>query len=162
MNDRVQRGAWLIPVSLVLALLLMILPMPDSTAPFRPQWLALVTLYWCLMTPTRFGVFSAFAAGLTLDLISGSLLGQHALGLSVIAYATVELHQRARLFPLSQQTLFIWALLLVERLIHLWVLGATGQPLPSLIYWAPTLIGILLWPWLRAVLNDLSHRVGLL
>lgn len=161
MTDAPQRGGWLILVSLLVAALLMILPMPGETGDFRPPWLALVTLYWCLMLPARFGVFSAFAAGLALDVLSGSLFGQHALGLSLIAYAAVELHQRVRLFPLWQQALFVWILLLVERLINLWVLGATGQPIPSLVYWVPTLLGLLLWPWLLVIMNDLCRRVGL-
>ena len=143
-------------------MLLMILPMPAGADALRPQWVALMTLYWCLTVPERYGVFSAFAAGLALDVISGSLFGQHALGLSVIAYAAVELHQRVRIFPLWQQALFAVMLLLVERLINLWVLGATGQPMPSLVYWAPTCLSLLLWPWLSVIMNDIGRRVGLI
>jgi rod shape-determining protein MreD len=62
---------------------------------------------------------------------------------------------------LWQQALFVWVLLLVERLLNLWVLAATGQPMPSLIYWVPTLLGLLLWPWLLVILNDLGRRTGL-
>jgi rod shape-determining protein MreD len=161
MTDAPSRGGWLIFVSLLVALFLEILPMPVGVDAFRPPWVALVTLYWCLNVPERFGVFAAFATGLALDVASGSLFGQHALGLSLIAYAAVELHQRIRLFPLWQQALFVWVLLLVERLLNLWVLAATGQPMPFLIYWVPTLLGLLLWPWLFVILSDLGRRVGL-
>jgi rod shape-determining protein MreD len=161
MTDAPPRGGWLILASLSIALFLAILPMPVGVDAFRPPWVALVTLYWCLNVPERFGVFSAFATGLALDVASVSLFGQHALGLSLIAYAAVELHQRIRLFPLWQQALFVWVLLLVERLLNLWVLAATGQPMPSLIYWVPTLLGLLLWPWLIVILNDLGRRAGL-
>ncbi len=58
----------------------------------------------------------------------------------------VILHPRIRLFPLWQQTFLVWVLLLVERLLTLWVLGATGQPLVPLSYWISTLIGAALWP----------------
>ncbi len=65
-------------------------------------------------------------------------------------------------FPLWQQTLFVWLLLLVERLLHLWLLGATGQPTPTLVYWAPTFVSALLWPWVFVVLRDLGRRAGAL
>lgn len=161
MTEAPPRGRWLIPVSLLIALALMILPMPSAMEPYRPQWIALLTLYWCLTIPERFGVFAAFGTGLTLDVLSGSLFGQHALGLSMIAYIVVQLHRRVRLFPLWQQAIFVWGLLLIERLLNLWVLAATGQILPGWPYWAATLSGLLLWPWLLAIMNDLCRRTGL-
>jgi rod shape-determining protein MreD len=148
--------------SLFIALFLSILPMPVWMDEFRPPWLVLTLIFWSLTLPERLGVFSAFAAGLTLDVTTGALLGHHALGFSVVAYLAVELHQRVRTFPLWQQTLFVWLLLLVERLLYLWVLGATGQPTPSLIYWVPTFLGVVLWPWLFVVLRDLARRAGAL
>jgi rod shape-determining protein MreD len=162
MTDAPVRGGWLILASLLVALFLMVLPMPAGADAVRPQWVALITLYWCLSVPERFGVFSAFAMGLALDVVSGSLFGQHALGLSLIAYAAVALHQRIRLFPLWQQALFVWFLLLVERLLNLWVLAGIGQRIPSWGYWAPTLTGLVLWPWLVVIMNDLRRRFGVL
>lgn len=158
MSDPVQHGRWAILLSLMLAMLLTILPMPAEVEEFRPQWVALFLIFWCLTVPEQVGVFWAFGTGLILDVVSGSILGQQALGLSVIAYVAVELHQRIRLFPLWQQTLFVWVLLLAERLLTLWVLGATGQPMPTLVYWVPTFLGLLLWPWLAVVLSDLARR----
>jgi rod shape-determining protein MreD len=95
-----------------------------------------------------------------LDVATGTLLGHHALGLSVVVYVAVELHARVRSFPLWQQALLVWLLLVLERLLALWVLGATGQPMPSLTYWWPTFVGLLLWPWLTVVLRDLARRAG--
>lgn len=161
MSDAPRRGGWLILAGLLTALFLMVLPMPVGLAALRPQWLALMVVYWCLTVPERFGVFAAFAAGLALDVTSGSLFGQHALGLSLIAYAVVELHQRARLFPLWQQSIFVFALLLAERILNLWVLAATGQPMPSWLYWLPPLFGLALWPWLVVIMSDLARRAGL-
>lgn len=148
-------------LSLLVALFLSILPMPSATEELRPQWVALTLIFWTLTLPDRVGVFWAFGAGLVLDVVTGTLLGHHALGLSVVAYLVIKLHQRVRIYPLWQQTLFVWVLLLVERLLSLWVLGATGQPTPSLIYWAPTFLGLILWPWLSVVLRDLGRRAGI-
>jgi rod shape-determining protein MreD len=160
MSELPRRGGWLIGLSLLIALALTILPMPDAAEGLRPQWVVLLILYWCLAVPERFGVFAAFGAGLTLDVISGSLLGQHALTLTLVGYAAVALHQRVRLFPVWQQMLFVWVLLLLERVINLWILAATGQSLPGLGYWLATLLGGLLWPWLSVIMSDLGRRAG--
>jgi rod shape-determining protein MreD len=137
---------------------LTILPVPDWAEELRPQWVALTLVYWCLALPDRVGVFWAWSTGLVLDVAAGTLLGQHALSLSVVAYLVVELHPRIRIFPLWQQALSVWVLLLVERLLSLWVIGATGQPTPTLWYWAPTFVGMLLWPWIFIVLRDVRRR----
>lgn len=153
---------WPIWASLLVALFLSILPMPGWSEEFRPPWAVLILLFWALTLPERVGVFSAFVVGIALDVTTGALLGHHALGCSVVVYLMVELHQRVRAFPLWQQMLVVWLLLLLERLLYLWVLGATGQPMPSLVYWVPSLVGLMLWPWLFVVLRDLGRRVGLL
>lgn len=162
MTETARRGGWVLWTSLFIALFLSILPVPAVLDDLRPQWVALTLIFWCLTLPERVGVFWAFGTGLVLDVTTGALLGHHALGLSVVAYVVVELHQRVRSFPLWQQTLVVWLLLLVERLLHLWLLGATGQPTPTLVYWAPTFVSALLWPWVFVVLRDLGRRAGAL
>jgi rod shape-determining protein MreD len=154
------RGLWAVVLSLALAIFLAILPMPVWAEDLRPQWVTLTLVFWTLALPDRVGIFWAFGTGLALDAATGALFGHHALGLCLVAYITVELHPRLRIFPLWQQTLFVWVLLLVERLMYLWVLAATGQPTPTLIYWVPTFLGMLLWPWIAAVLRDLGRRAG--
>jgi rod shape-determining protein MreD len=160
MSETPRRGTWVILASIALALLLTLLPMPEWGQDFRPQWVAMTLIYWCLALPTRVGVFWGFATGLVLDVTIGTVLGQHALSLSVVAWLAVQLHQRIRIFPPLQQAVSVWVLLLVERLLALWVIGATGQPTPTLWYWMPTFVGMLLWPWLFVVLRDLRRRLA--
>lgn len=153
-----QHNNGIILLLFLLALVLNIMPLPLWAQDFRPQWLALVLIYWCMALPERVGVGTAWTLGLLQDAVSGALLGQHALSLSVMAFLTVRLHQRIRIFPLWQQALSVFVLLLVERLLSLWVIGATGQPTPSLWYWAAAPVGMLLWPWLYVVLRDVRRR----
>jgi len=159
-SARVHKGIRFVLFTLVLALVLTILPLPPWGEEFRPQWMALILIFWTLTLPARIGVFWAFGAGLVLDVAAGTLLGQHALSLSVPVYLAVELSPRIRNFPLPQQTLSVWVLLLLERLLSLWVLGATGQPTPTLAYWTPTFVGMFLWPWLFLLLRDLCRRLA--
>lgn len=153
-----RHGTLVIIVTLLLALILEVVPLPDWGTSFRPQWLVLVLIYWCMALPTRVGVGFGWASGILLDIMTGTLLGQHALGLAIVAYLALKLHQRTRVQPLHQQALTILLLLLVERLLALWVIGAAGYPAPSLWYWATPIISMLLWPWTYIVLRDIRRR----
>jgi rod shape-determining protein MreD len=157
-SETPRNGTGVILVTLGVALFLTVLQMPQGAEDFRPQWVAMTLIYWALALPTRVGVFWAWGAGLVLDVTSGTVLGQHALSLSASVYLALELHQRIRSFPLPQQAVSVWVLLLVERLLSLWVIGATGQPTPTLWYWMPTFVGMLLWPWVFILLRDLGRR----
>jgi rod shape-determining protein MreD len=138
--------------------MLSVMPIPVWAQDFRPQWVTLVLIYWCLAIPQRVNVGSGWTLGIVQDVLSGTLLGQHALGLSIVAFVTVKLHLRIRIFPLWQQSLTVLVLLLLERLLELWVMGATGQPTPTLRYWIPAIVGMLLWSWIYIVLRDVRRR----
>ncbi len=156
-----QRGntLWLSVPTLALALYLTILPIPPWPLDYRPPWVVLTLLFWCFATPERIGVLVGFCVGLLLDVLTGTLLGQHALGLSVTAFLAVVLRARIRIFPLWQQMFYVWLILLVERLLMLWVVGATGQPMPPLSYWLPSLIGAGLWPLMSWLLKPFERRL---
>ena len=153
-----HHGGAVIFASFLLALMLTVLPLPDDIQQLRPPWATLVLVYWSIALPDRVGVGIAWVVGIMLDVLTGTLLGQHALGLSVAAYIAVELHQRIRLFPRWQQSLTVLIILLVDRLLALWVSGAAGEPPPSFWYWAPAVVGMLLWPWVFIILRDLRRR----
>ena len=154
---RHQNGV-VILILFVIALVLTVMPLPDWVRDFRPQWVTLMLIYWCMALPQRVGVGTAWTLGVFEDVLTGTLMGQHALGLSVTAFLALRLHQRIRIFPLWQQSLSVFVLLLVDHLLSLWVIGATGQPTPSLWYWMPTLVGMFLWPWFYIVLRDVRRR----
>jgi len=151
-------GRLAIIATLFVAMLLTVLPMPDWAQPFRPQWVALVLLYWAIALPHRVGVGSGFLVGIVLDVLTGTLLGQNALGLSVVTFIAIQLHQRIRVFPFWQQSLGILLLLVIERLLALWVTGATRGVAPGLVYWAVPLIGALLWPWVFVTLRKVRRH----
>ena len=58
-----ERRTWLFPVSVLVALLLGLLPLPAWLQPFRPYWLALVIAYWLIEEPDRIGLGIAFVCG---------------------------------------------------------------------------------------------------
>jgi rod shape-determining protein MreD len=152
------RNAWVLPVSLIVALLLGLVPLPAMLQPMRPYWLALVLAYWVLEEPEKIGLGAAFLLGVVADLVFGGLLGEQAMRLAIFAFILDRFRARLRFFPLSQQALAIGGLLVNDRVvsavIHL-VLGAPQQPWT--FWWAP-LLGMLLWAPLHFALDALRLR----
>ncbi|MEJ2609025.1 MAG: rod shape-determining protein MreD [Candidatus Thiodiazotropha sp.] len=147
--------------TLLIGFILTIMPLPNWAITYRPQWVVLILIYWCMALPDRIGVGVGWTSGLLLDVLTGSLLGQHALGFSVVAYIMLRLHLRVRVMPLRQQVFTVFILLLVERLLALWSSGAASYPTPSLWYWVKPLVSTLLWPWIYIILRDIRRRFHL-
>jgi rod shape-determining protein MreD len=152
-----HHSGWVIIMSFILALILSITPMPGWTASLRPEWVVLVLAYWCMALPDRVGIATAWGVGLLLDVLKGALLGQHAMSLSVIAFLTLKLHQRVRVFPLWQQALIVLLLTALHQLIILWIKGISGQPSQTWIYWLPSLSSMVLWPLLFVLLRHVRR-----
>ena len=158
MTESTARINWAIASSLVVALMLSTLPMPSWAAVGRPAWVALVIVYWCLAMPARVGVMIAWATGLLLDVMSGTLLGQHALGLSLLAFIVHHGHQWLRGLPLWQQGFSVFVLMFGYQTIVLWINGIRGFPVIASAYWAAPLVSTLLWPWMSVILRDLRRK----
>ena len=143
------------------AVILAIMPFPAWAEPFRPDWVGLVLIYWCLAMPERVSVGTGWLLGFLQDVLYGSLLGSNALGKTLLAFLTVRLHLQLRMFPRWQQAVSIFGLLIANQLLVLWIRGAIGQAPDTLIYWTPSVVGALLWPWLFVILRDLRRRGGI-
>lgn len=150
-----SRNGWVLPASLLFALLLGLVPLPASVQPFRPYWLALVLAYWVLEEPERIGLAAAFALGLVADLAFGGLIGEQAMRLVMLTFILDRFRPRMRFFPISQQALAIGGLLLNDRVVSLVihiVLGAVQLPWT---YWSAPLLGMVLWVPLCLALDSL-------
>jgi len=158
MDSRPVIASLPVMVSLLLALLLGIIAIPDWALHLRPQFLVLVLIYWWLMTPERVGITTGWISGLLLDVLSGNVLGAHALSFSVIAFITLNIYQRTRIFPLWQQSLVVFILLLIEHTFQYWITGITSDATPGLEYWLQPVVGLLLWPWLFILMSEVQHR----
>jgi len=155
----VKRGRWLIILTFIVALLLDILPLPGVVIWFRPQWTLLVFIYWCLALPNTIGLMTAFVLGLILDLLNGSLLGEHAFALIVVAFILIKLYQLIRVYPLFQQTILVFCLVFIYQLT-IFLLQGFFSTFPSTgCYWLTLLTSTILWPWLFILLRDWRRKV---
>ncbi len=149
----------LIALTLVTALLLSVMPLPDGIQALRPHWVALVIIYWHLEGGRLRTMGGAFVLGLVLDVMTGTLLGQHALGLVVLIYLLERFHAQIRFFPPWQQAAVVFALLLNDRIVHLWVVGIAGEGWPHWTWWLSPLISVAVWPWLFLLLDRLRRQM---
>ncbi len=148
----------MILLSFLIALLLTTIPLPGALTDWRPAWLALMLIFWCMVLPERIGVGIAWLLGLILDAHAGALLGQNALALSLIAYLTLRLQKQIRAFPPLQHTILICMFLLLLQFINLWIRGIMGVPPQSWLFWAPVVSSVLLWPFFFYLMNRIRHR----
>ena len=154
-----RNARWPVWCLMLLALAAELLPLPDFAQALRPAFTTMTLIYWTLMWPGRFGVFNAFVFGLLIDIAHGSLLGQHALTLSVVSYLVLRLHLQLRVFPLWQLMLAVFALVFLEAFLLLWIDGATGRATLGPQRWGPVFAAAVFWPVLMAVMDRARERL---
>ncbi|MCV6623882.1 MAG: rod shape-determining protein MreD [Cellvibrionaceae bacterium] len=148
-------NSWLIGFSFLVALVLMVYPLPLDWRWLRPELMCLLVIYWVLRFPQLLGVGMAFVLGLVQDVVQGSLLGQHALALVVTIYITQLSIHRLRTYGTIQQMMWIFALVAVHELFLYWVSMLLGREALFAYFWAPALISAFIWPLLSHGLDRL-------
>lgn len=143
---------------LVVALVLMILPLPEWVQIYRPNFVTLVLIYWSMALPKRVGLWFAFFTGIILDTSQGTLLGQHTLALIIVVFINLNFYQRIRVLELPQQAIYVFVLLLINQVVIAWVEGIMGRPTPLLAFFGAPFIGMLIWPWVFVVLRDIRRK----
>ena len=115
-------------LTLIVAFLLQVAPLPAGLALFRPPFLVLAVAWWSLVTPRL------------------AVLSQHALATALVAFVAVRQHLLVRHKPALEQSLFMLGLLALWQgvvwLIELW----TGQSGDGWRAWVPVAVGAALWP----------------
>lgn len=160
MSSNTGKITMLMWLTLIVALLLSVLPMPEHMEIGRPLWLALVLTFWAIHFPQNIGVLTAWCVGIAQDILYGSLFGQHALALVIIVFLVLTLQQRLKVFPLWQQSCVLLVIYGLAQLVLLWLSTLSGMR-PEMNYYAwPVLISCLLWPWLYLLLINIKRVRG--
>ena len=156
---RIQ-ASFRIPVimTLIVGLMLTLMPLPESVDAFRPDSLTLRVIFWAMQMPRSCSIGTAWVIGLILDVTQGTILGQHALAFCVVAFMTVRFHLLIRVFPLSQLSATVFAMLAVYQFLLFWINGVVGEDAQSIVYWAPVITGALIWPFLFMFLSGMHYR----
>ncbi|REG81758.1 rod shape-determining protein MreD [Marinomonas pollencensis] len=144
-------------VTLLAALMLEAMPLPESLVWYRPEWALLVILYWVIALPFRVGVGVAWFLGLMVDLLQGGIIGQHSLTYVLIAFSCAIFYKRLRMYHRWQQGIFVCLLVSINQLIGFWVDHYLGNAEPTLMIFMPAIVTGLLWPWSFIILRSVRR-----
>ncbi len=134
-------------LSFVIAFALTILPIRADWILWRPEWLALTLIHWGLVSPKKSSFVLAWVLGLMVDALHGSILGQHALGFTIVLFMTLRMRPRILVDSLFQQLFIVFIVLGTYLLINLWILGFTrNSPSSGWGYWLTMVSSFVVWP----------------
>ena len=158
MVDQGAHAYWVILTSFFCALILAVVPVPLWLAWGRPEWVALVLIYWVIALPHRVGLVTALLLGLMLDVVEGAVFGQSGFALIVISLLSLLLYQRLRVFSLLQQCGVVFVLVGINQMICQWVQNLQGAGATTLLFLLPAFSSALLWPVILHVLRGLRRN----
>ncbi|MDP5008561.1 MAG: rod shape-determining protein MreD [Glaciimonas sp.] len=149
-------NSFFITITLMLAFFLNLLPW--GLSPIVPDFVALVLVFWCIHQPRKVGIVIAFCLGLLMDVHDATLLGQHALAYTLLAYVAIMIHRRVLWFSPFTQALHILPLLLLTQALQLVIRMIIHGKFPGWIFFASSFVSFLLWPVLSWLLLAPQRR----
>ncbi|MDO6426308.1 rod shape-determining protein MreD [Thalassotalea sp. 1_MG-2023] len=151
----------IILLTLLVAIVGSIMPLPLNVDAFRPDWVLVVLLYWTLALPSRINVITAWFMGFLLDVLLGSVLGVHAAAMALCVYIVAGNFQKIRNFSVWQQALIVGVLSALYHLLVFWFQRFLTDIifLPSYLY--PVITTIILWPWAFLLLRKIRRHFGI-
>ena len=142
--------------SLIVALFVNMLPF--GRAPWMPDVLALVIVFWSVHQPLRVGIGAAFIFGLAMDVHQSALLGQHALAYTVLSFFAITVHRRLLWFTVPSQALQVLPLFVAARAIEWMVRLVAGDSFPGFSLLLSPAFEALLWPVVSVLLLAPQRR----
>lgn len=146
-------------ITVFVAMMLNSIPLPQWAVWYRPEWVGLVVIYWWMMMPNQVSLGWAWLIGLLIDVLYGSVLGQHALAMLILAYVVQRFYLQIRLYPTWQQSLYVMAVILLYQSIIFITQGMLHQIHTGWLFWLPAITSMILWPWVAMILRDLRRRI---
>ena len=151
--NKKQHGGGVIIFSILFAMILMLVPLPETVRFFRPEWVVMVLIYWAMALPRRVGVGFAWITGLFIDVIMGASLALFAFSYALVIYMVLRFHLQLRQYPLWQQALSIMSLVLLVQVINIAISPRTA----GWHVWLPAVTSTLMWPFIFAILRKLRR-----
>lgn len=149
----IKSGLLPLLASYIVALVLMVMPMPAFMEPWRPDWLSLVIIYWVMALPHRVGMGSVLVLGLVADILMGSVFGIYATALLIMAYPAIRHFQRIRNYSFTQQAFVVAVLVLIKRVIVYELEHVLNDAVFQLAYLYPVISSAIAWPWVYLILR---------
>ncbi|GMM71519.1 rod shape-determining protein MreD [Alteromonas gracilis] len=148
-------------LSILVALVLQIVPLPSQVDVYRPDWVLVVLAYWSMALPHRVNVGVAFLTGVAMDVLVGTTLGIHSLGLSLSVYILAANYQRLRNYSVWQQAIIIGLMSSLYHLMTFWVQHLLTDIYFQVDYLWPVLTSMVLWPWVFWLLRRTRRQFSI-
>ncbi|WP_395689663.1 rod shape-determining protein MreD [Caenimonas koreensis] len=142
--------------SMLLALIFNMLPL--GRAPWMPDLVAVVLVFWSVHQPLRVGIGAAFIFGLAMDVHQTALLGQHALSYTALSFFAITIHRRLLWFTVPSQAVQVFPLFIAAHAIELAIRMITGGIFPGWALLIAPVAESLLWPVVSIVLLAPQRR----
>ena len=145
MGSVMPRFTGAVLLSIIVAFMLTMIPVREEWLLYRPEWVALTLIHWSLVAPKHMSFIVAWVAGLLVDALYGSIIGQHALGFTIVVFMSMRMRTRLVVDNIFQQFLILFLVLGTYMLVNLWILGITGEAPHGWVYWYPVIVSLLGW-----------------
>ncbi len=152
------RTGVVILLSLLVAMLLNVYPLPLEWRWWRPDFVLIVVIYWMYLLPLNISLLALCVLGLILDALEGVPFGQHGLALVILAYVCLLTYQRVRNYSIWQQSFWVLMLVALAQLADNWVQAMSGRPVPGLEFIFPAFASACFWPLCCLGLERIRRR----
>ncbi len=153
--------AWIkIALSLLLAMMLTILPLPLWASVLQPAWVLMVLFFWIFAESGRIGLMLVWVLGILLDLLTGTVLGQHTFPLLIVSYFLLRFRPQIAILSCVQQSLTVFLLITLYYGIQYGIVALDlGRAFFSWIVCLPLLTSLLLWFMVYKLLQRCEHHL---
>jgi rod shape-determining protein MreD len=153
MTTKPSNGSFIVVITIVIAMILMLLPLPEVLRLFRPEFVLMVLMYWTMALPRKVSVGVAWAVGVLMDVVMGGALGVTAFSYALVIFLTARFHLQLRQYPVWQQALIILSLVLLVHIIAVMVSPQTA----NWFIWIPAVTSMVIWPMNYALLRNIRR-----
>jgi len=153
MTTKPSNGSFTIIITIVIAMILMLLPLPKVLQLFRPEFVLMVLMYWAMALPRKVSVGVAWVVGVLMDVMMGGALGVTAFSYALVIFLTARFHLQLRQYPVWQQALIILSLVLLVQIIAVIVSPKTA----TWFIWIPAVTSMVIWPMNYALLRNIRR-----
>lgn len=140
-------------VSIVVASVLVVYPLPYDIASWRPLFFLLIMLFWVLCQPAWCGIWFAFTLGVATDFMMDAILGQHALSFVIIAFLARYFTRNQRILTFGNLWIIVSVAIFLHLLIQLFFQKMANIQFPIIRHWLPLWSSMATWPLVYLLLH---------
>lgn len=134
-------------VSVFIAMVLVVIRLPQSLEAWRPDWVGVVVIAWAIFVPRICGPMFGMLTGLAVDVVMAESLGVYALIYTLLAYMANVINFKMQMFTIFQEALVVFGLTFIARFLQVLLVGVNTAIFTDWAYWAPLIVNMIVWPW---------------